>query len=159
MSDKLYLARRIVQIERGLKRLPKPDHAAAVDLSKRLRVHELRERWRNLDAGGEPTPDPDPEQPVEQQPVDAASGATEAAEPKTKTFRRFFAQGCPVDLYSTPDGVHYRYSANEKRFYKVSRRTPIAKRMPHGRIIRTIPLGDGRQAVLHATRGWRTERV
>lgn len=33
------------------------------------------------------------------------------------------------------------------------------KKQPHGRIIRVIPLGNGRQRVLHATRGWREARA
>lgn len=142
-TDKVDLARRIVRLERGLKKLPAATHAAVVETAK-LPVKDLRARLKGAEVAlagprGRVTFTPGAE--IESRAADAGSIIISPSDaPKW--------DACPGE---TPPVTH----ADLKR----PSPTPITKRQPHGRVIRIIPLGNGRQRVLHATRGWREERV
>lgn len=163
VTDKLKLAREIVRSERNLRDLPKPDHKAVVALVA-LPVATLRRRHEACGLGKRV------EMRETGQLVEATASAESADWARANAKTRILVntetggQGARQIVSGVEIAAEARGPFVAPRMFPVpaekvaSGSVGIIKRQPFGRIIRTI-VRDGREYVLHATRGWRSYRV
>jgi hypothetical protein len=140
-QEKLDLARRIVRHVQHLKKLPRPEHSAVEEMTKRP-IAELRAAVSRIERGLEP--------------FDAELPADTSAASVTKFGR---AVGVADAMVRRVIGVATSVAQSPAQVTETPRRRAIVKGTPFGRIIRRIPLPNGRERVLHATRGWREQRA
>lgn len=143
--EKVDLARRIVRQVHQLKKLPRPEHSAVEEMTKRP-VAELRAAVDRIEQGLEPF---DVEPPAD---TSAASAKRigKAISAADAMIRRVV--GAVTSATLSPKPIAEKPSRRAGR-------TPITKGVPFGRIIRRIQLPGGRERTLHATRGWREQRA